>query len=287
MASNQADSSKKEGDTISMTAKIMATVRMLETEREVGADDLPRLFFDPLASVLAGPEAMERAWAKSSDPAYLKAIRTFAVRTRHQDDAITDHRDVRQIVILGAGLDARAYRLTELGDGDVVFEIDTPDIIHYKNDILAKKGMEPRCKRHTIATDLSHSSWAHELAKHEGFDKSLPSIWILEGLIYYLSPDAVDKLMSHICDLSPPGSIIAADIINWKLTADDSQNWNKMWKFGCDDPSAFLEKYGWDSSSAQVQMPAEAAKKYAGYEKDEVMPEMSDGKKIWFVMASR
>jgi hypothetical protein len=76
--------------------------------------------------------------------------------------------------------------------------------------------------------------------------------------------------------------------MNWQSTADDSQGWNKMWKFGCDDAPAFLEKYGWDSSSAQVQMPSEAAKKYAGYEKDGVMADTSDRKeKLWFVMASR
>jgi methyltransferase (TIGR00027 family) len=285
-------SSRKGGvDTISTTAKIMATVRVLETEREVGPDDPPRLFSDPLAAVLAGPEALERTRAKASNAAYLKGIRTLTVRTKHHDDAITKHRNVKQIVILGAGLDTRAYRLTELGPDDDLFEIDTADIIHYKNDILAsnKEGMEPKCKRHTIATDLSHSSWAEDLGKHECFQKSLPTVWILEGLIYYLTPDSVDELMSHISNLSSPGSILAADIMNWQATGDDSQVWNTMWKFGCDDPVAFLEKYGWDSSSnAQVEEPTEAAKKYAGYEKDGVMSDMSDRKeKLWFVMTSR
>jgi O-methyltransferase involved in polyketide biosynthesis len=109
----------------------------------------------------------------------------------------------------------------------------------------------------------------------------------LEGLIYYLTPDSVDGLMSHISDLSPPGSVLAADIMNSQATDDDTQSWNKMWKFGCDDPLAFLEKYGWGSSS--VQIPQEAGKKYAGYEKEGVMADMSDRKeKLWFViMASR
>jgi O-methyltransferase involved in polyketide biosynthesis len=146
--------------------------------------------------------------------------------------------------------------------------------------------VEPRCRRHTIATDLSHSSWADELAKHEGFNKSLPTVWILEVLIYYLTPDYVDGLVSRISDLSPPGSVLAADIMNSQATDDDTQSWNKMWKFGCDDPLAFLEKYEWGSSS--VQIPQEAAKKYAGYEKEGVMADMSDRKeKLWFVMASR
>jgi O-methyltransferase involved in polyketide biosynthesis len=97
--------------------------------------------------------------------------------------------------------------------------------IDYKNNIILasnnKDGVEPKCKVYTIATDISHSSLAEELATHrQVFDKSLPTVWILEGLIYYHPPD---KVMSHTSNLSSPGGIRSMTVYSMKRDSASSK----------------------------------------------------------------
>lgn len=288
-------------DTISTTAKVMCALRALETERKENVDDLPLLFSDPLAAILAGDAIMERMHAKARDvPFYHKAIRTFHIRTRFHDDAITEpiqqmqrnneddedqqQKGVKQVVLLGAGLDTRAYRLEELDESVTLWEVDTPEIVDYKSKFL--QDQTPKCKRCTIATDLATSDWV-QLLQEDGFDPEIPTVWILEGLVYYIPEASIKVLMDHISSLSSPGSVFAADMMNKAGTEDKTQGWNSMWKFGCDDPVAFLQDYGW-TKNASAEIPCDAAKKYPGYDKEGTLADPKQGEsQLWYVRASR
>src|SRR5215208_3332312 len=117
---------------------------------------------------------------------------------------------IRQAVILASGLDSRAYRLA-WPSGTTVYEIDQPDVIEFKTTTLAGLGAEPTAKRRTVAIDLRYD-WPSALIE-EGFDPNQPTAWSAEGLLGYLPPDAQDRLLDTITELSAPGSRVAVESV--------------------------------------------------------------------------
>lgn len=139
-----------------------------------------------------------------------RMINMMAVRTRYFDDFFLDAAaaGVRQAVILAAGLDSRAYRLTWPA-GTVVYEVDQPAVIEFKTMTLADLGAEPIAQRRTVALDL-RDDWVNALHRN-GFDANQPTAWSAEGLLMYLPPDAQDRLFDAITATSAPGSRLATE----------------------------------------------------------------------------
>ena len=115
---------------------------------------------------------------------------------------------MRQIVLLAAGLDSRAYRL-RWPDGTVVFELDQPRVLDFKREALSRHGDSPLAERREIAVDL-RDDWPQALTD-QGFDPSRPSAWIAEGLLIYLPAAAQQQLFSGIDALASPGSWLAVE----------------------------------------------------------------------------
>ncbi len=90
---------------------------------------------------------------------------------------------ITQAVILAAGLDTRAYRL-DWPPGTIVYEIDQPDVLEFKNRVLAEHSATPRTEHRTVAVDL-RSDWPAALAA-AGADPAAPTAWSAEGLLPYL-----------------------------------------------------------------------------------------------------
>ena len=134
----------------------------------------------------------------------------MAVRTKFFDEFFIDATTsgIKQAVILASGLDARAYRLP-WPDGTTVYEIDQPQVIEFKSRTLAELGAQPTAYRRTVAVDL-RDDWPAAL-QAAGFDPAQPSAWSAEGLLGYLPPDAQDRLLDTITELSAPGSRIATE----------------------------------------------------------------------------
>jgi len=131
-------------------------------------------------------------------------------RTRYFDTYFRAAADagVRQIVMLAAGLDSRAYRLG-WADGTVVFELDQPQVLEFKREVLAQHGAKPSAERREIAVDL-REDWPQAL-RDNGFDASKPSAWIAEGLLIYLPATAQAQLFAGIDGLAASGSHIAVE----------------------------------------------------------------------------
>jgi methyltransferase (TIGR00027 family) len=145
----------------------------------------------------------------------------MAVRTKFFDDFLTTATadGIRQAIILAAGLDARAYRLSWPA-GAVVFEVDQPEVITFKTDTLAGIGAEPTAERRTVSVDL-RDDWPTAL-RNNGFDPTAPTAWIAEGLLPYLPPEAQDRLLDHITALSAPGSRLATEnITDMRVFSDE------------------------------------------------------------------
>ncbi|HEY7052875.1 MAG TPA: class I SAM-dependent methyltransferase [Mycobacterium sp.] len=115
---------------------------------------------------------------------------------------------VRQIVIVAAGLDSRAYRL-RWPDGTVVFELDQPKVLEFKREVLAERGPAPTAERREVAADL-REDWSKAL-RDSGFEPSKPTAWLVEGLLIYLPAQAQEQLYTAVDSLSAAGSRAALE----------------------------------------------------------------------------
>ena len=235
---------------VAFTAHWVAAARARESLRP------DALFQDPFAAALAGEEG-ERWKGDPRDEATLGAY--IALRTRFFDDELmrVAASGVRQIVILAAGLDARAYRL-EWPYGTRVFELDQPELIAEKNDILTATGATPRCARVTLGVEL-RDPWADTL-RAAGFDPRKPSAWLVEGLLPYLREEEVHRLFEQIAALASAGSTLALDCAGANpstspafanLAAQLRARGIEM-HFACSDPPALLESFGWNAKSVTM-----------------------------------
>jgi methyltransferase (TIGR00027 family) len=141
-----------------------------------------------------------------------------AIRTRFFDDALIGAcaDGIRQVVTLGAGLDARAFRLP-WPDGTRVFELDVPDVFDFKERVLADQDAKARCECVVVRVDL-RLDWPAALHVH-GFRDDEPTAWLLEGLLMYLTQAERDHLISHISAQSAAGSRMALEPPAWQIPA--------------------------------------------------------------------
>ncbi len=226
-----------------MTALGMAAVRAVESKR---AD---RLFEDPQAQLFldAMPGAFDQYF--TSDTKSLGALFAAhgAIRTRFFDDFLLGS-GCRQVVLLAAGLDTRAFRL-DWPAGVRLFELDTPDVLAFKEPVLAEH--EPRCERIPVPADL-RADWTTRLLE-TGFSPTTPTAWLTEGLLIYLAPVEAANLLQAITTLSAPGSMLAfehtpaGDRLRTQASAMPSMvDFTKMWKSDPDqDFVAWLTGHGW------------------------------------------
>ncbi|NJM67475.1 MAG: SAM-dependent methyltransferase [Acaryochloris sp. RU_4_1] len=228
-------------DGVSRSSLVMAVARAIETERPDG------LFKDPLAAKLAGEDTI--AEVRPSVQKYEDSGAPITiVRTRFFDDFLQSKGDlIRQVVILGAGMDTRAFRLSWHSDTHL-FEIDSPEVIEYKESVL---GSTPsHCYRHTIAIDLKELT--ADLLIVQGYRMDIPTIWLMEGSIYYLDESEVHRLLKTITELSASGSWLGVDFINSFFIGKNMGDLSQYWKYGCDEPEKLLSVYNWSASVVQA-----------------------------------
>lgn len=226
-------------DFVSLTSRIMAAIRAIETQRP------DRLFEDPLAAQLAGDEAIASAAPKVKEYED-RGTPYVIVRTRFFDDfLLSQAMQSRQVVILGAGMDTRAFRLPWFPDTHL-YELDRPEVLNTKESLL--RNTSAKCDRHPISIDL-RQPWSNLLIA-QGYQANIPSVWLVEGLLYYLSETEAHELLKTITNLSATGSLLGADLVNVKLL-EDPDELAKYWRYGCDDPETLLANYGWKSSVLQ------------------------------------
>ncbi|MFJ6623268.1 class I SAM-dependent methyltransferase [Kitasatospora sp. NPDC091335] len=198
---------------VGRTALLVAAARAIETHRP---DALAR---DPLAEhfVRACPDSAHwpvrpgQVPGGDADPLWGRLGRYFGLRTRVLDDHLlaAARAGTRQVVVLGAGLDSRAYRL-DWPPGCVVHEIDTEQVLAFKRAVLDAAGATPATERRPLAADL-RDDWAGPLLA-DGFDPAAPTAWLAEGLLLYLPSEAERRLVSTVHRLSAPGSTLAYEI---------------------------------------------------------------------------
>ncbi|HEY0228151.1 MAG TPA: class I SAM-dependent methyltransferase [Mycobacterium sp.] len=154
----------------------------------------------------------------------------LAARTRYIDAffAAASDAGIRQVVILASGLDARGYRLP-WAPGTTVFEIDQPQVIEFKTATIAALGAQPTADVRAVPVDL-RDDWPAALLD-AGFDTGRPAAWAAEGLLGFLPPDAQDRLLDKITELSADGSQLVAEVfINSGTSGDALNEATKKWQ---------------------------------------------------------
>ena len=216
---------RTDDDTWDLASSVGATATMVASARAMASKADSPLISDPYAEPLVravGLDLFTKLASGELSPADLeddsdgapagvqRMTDNMAVRTKFFDEFFLDatNAGIKQAVILASGLDARAYRLP-WPDGTTVYEIDQPQVIEFKSRTLAELGAQPTAHRRTVAVDL-RDDWPAAL-RAAGFDPAQPSAWSAEGLLGYLPPEAQDRLLDTITELSAPGSRIATE----------------------------------------------------------------------------
>jgi methyltransferase (TIGR00027 family) len=216
---------RTDNDTWDLASSVGATATMVAAARAMATTAENALISDPFAEPLVravgvdfftrlvtGELRPEDLDSDSESVGMQRMTDNMAVRTKFFDEFFLSATEggIRQAVILASGLDSRAYRLAWPA-GTTVYEIDQPDVIEFKTRTLADLGAEPTAERRTVAMDLRYN-WPSALIE-EGFDPNQPTAWSAEGLLGYLPPDAQDRLLDTITELSAPGSRVAVESV--------------------------------------------------------------------------
>ncbi|WP_145910481.1 SAM-dependent methyltransferase [Kitasatospora viridis] len=270
-------SSERIPEGVGRTAIGVARVRALESARP------DRLFDDPYAAAfVAASGAATRERTGEPSPGLRDMVRHLTIRTRFFDDHLLDaaRSGCTQVVLPGAGLDTRAFRL-DWPPGTRFFELDTAPVLAFKERVLADLGAVPAGPRATLAVDL-REDWADELTG-AGFDPELPGAWLLEGLLVYLESAEVATLLDTVTGLAAPGSRLALthgrgrsehpDRIPAAPESDPGlAAVYELWRGGlAEDPVAWLDRHGWQ---AERHDRAELAREY-GRGADYLTPQRS------------
>lgn len=222
-------------EAVSQTARWTAAARALESERE------DALFTDEHARELAGDTGFEllQRYSGAGTASFI------AIRTRYMDDAIRRAApNVRQVVFVAAGMDTRVLRLPWPDDVEI-YELDRPALLEVKGQLLEGARSRP------VPVDLA-GEWTKPLCD-AGFRRDQPTLWVAEGLLFFLPEDAVRALLRDLAGLSAPGSVLVSDMTSsaalknpfaasfLKALAEDGA----PWRFGTDDPEGLLASCGW------------------------------------------
>jgi methyltransferase (TIGR00027 family) len=198
---------------VGVTALAVALARALESRR---AD---ALVWDPFAEIFVaacelpppydGWPAPDAAMTADLNPLWASMPTYLGIRSRFFDEyfAAATASGIRQVVILAAGLDSRAFRL-DWPAGTRLFEIDQALVLSFKNEVLGTR-TSARCARQNIAADL-RDDWAAAL-RAGGFDTARPTAWLAEGLLPFLPPQTERDMFATVTALSAPGSRLAVE----------------------------------------------------------------------------
>nr|WP_239085237.1 SAM-dependent methyltransferase [Streptomyces halstedii] len=261
----------------------------LRTARHRGAENRrpDRLFEDRVAQALA--EAL--GGPPEGRPVDGTRVQDFvALRTRFFDEELSAASTrCRQVVLLGSGLDSRAFRL-DWARGTEVYEVDRSDVLRFKHSIVARAGERPRCARVEVGADL-RGDWPGAL-RAAGFNPWRPTVWGAEELLPYLSRAENDRLLTGITAMSAAGSRLVVDHFDGALgrsagftaVAEELRAVGLGWRSTLDFPDGWLGPHGWTFGLTD---PAELALR-SGREASGLFGQGTgcDGR-VWLISAAR
>lgn len=227
------------------TARLAALVRAAEGERADGLLD------DPLAAALVAADEPQRLEADRA------ALRPWAALARLFDErALAATRDdgLRQIVVVGAAGDTRAYRL-DWPAGVRLFEVDGEEALPRQGELFA--GAEPRCER--IAVGATLDDWPERLVA-AGYDAKQPAVFIAEGLLGGFEEAVRGPFFDALLKTAGYGSTVLYDTPSEALlkagpsapAATALAAAGVVWRSALDYPRAAMQRRNWRAEQLRL-----------------------------------
>ena len=174
------------------------------------------------------------------------------LRTRHIDTVLDEslRAGVRQVVILGAGFDSRGYRFADRLKGVRFIEVDYGPTQEYKKRRV--KEVLGKLPKHVdyVAMDFTKDDLGEQL-RRVGYSEKARTLFIWEGVVYYIPQAAVEGTLHFVKGHSAPDSRIIFDYPLSRYPPINDPNsrsarWGEPMIFGFpgDSPSAFVREAG-------------------------------------------
>ncbi|WP_119068546.1 class I SAM-dependent methyltransferase [Aggregatilinea lenta] len=168
---------------------------------------LPEVSRQSLRNLAIRPVVMQKVNAFSPG-----AYEFFMARTAYMDGVVERalRENVPQIVFLGAGYDTRTYRFCHLIRDTRIFEVDTLATQEAKRAALEQAQVAIPDQLSFLAVDFTRDDLLARLTS-AGFAEGLRTLYVWEGVTYYLPPDTVDAMFAFMRAHAPAGSLVCFD----------------------------------------------------------------------------
>lgn len=205
----------------SVTEKPSETALFTALRREMAQHEYPNTLFGPdyLAQVFLPPtfrfflkfKSIRRSTRAKLEAAFPGMTEYVIARTAHFDGLFRTALEARvpQIVLLGAGYDSRPYRFEGLNQGTRVFELDSAPTQRRKIQCLRKAIIEIPPAVTLTPIDFNHQS-LQTVLETAGWQNQIASLFLWEGVSYYIKPEAVDTTLEFFSN-AHPDSVLAFD----------------------------------------------------------------------------
>lgn len=249
----------------SKTALFAALYRAIANKEfnndKFGPDHLAECFLPGLLRFLIKFKLFKEKIKKRSDSIMPGSYEYMIARTAWFDSLFADalKNDFSQIVLLGAGYDTRAQRFAGINNGAKIIELDMPATQNRKIKCLKKAQISIPDQASFVPADFDKESLASILEK-AGYDPHEKTLFIWEGVTYYLEPESVDATLEFLAGSSHDESVVAFDyavsiseetIDNYYGVKEFTRSMNKVhpgeiFKFSIDEENvgSFLEQRG-------------------------------------------
>jgi methyltransferase (TIGR00027 family) len=158
------------------------------------------------------------------------AVGFITVRERYIDDYLKTGlaQGLEQVVILGAGFDTRAYRIPGI-EKTRVFEIDYPATQEIKRKEL-KKVIDPLPEYVTFLPVDFNTQALTERLQSCGYNEQAKTLFIWQGVTYFLAAQSVDSTLDFIANHSGKGSSVIFDYMYNEIFQDPNNSYGKTLK---------------------------------------------------------
>jgi methyltransferase (TIGR00027 family) len=204
----------KAKSTAQLTTLARAVANLESDPRLRTSDDLAVRFLDPALAKIVHFSLLRRLairlYQRWLPGAYLYTI----ARTKHIDAVLRAELEqgTKQVVILGAGYDSRAYRFHDDFPGARFFEVDYPATSARKLERVTVLFGCPPVYVSYVAADLTVDKLNIALL-NSSYDRTRRTLFICEGVTMYLTAAAVDETLAGISRDAGRGSSIVFDYV--------------------------------------------------------------------------